>query len=110
MENIDIESKKMDAALAQGTDIASEYLKLLANSNRLIILNHLLDGEACVGEIEKLLLITQSALSQHLSRMHDEGILSRRRDSQQIIYKIKDQRVKKILKLIFKIFNINKPN
>ncbi|MCL4166315.1 UNVERIFIED_CONTAM: hypothetical protein GTU68_042317, partial [Idotea baltica] len=71
---------------------------------RLIILACLKKGESCVGDLEKSLNISQSALSQHLSRMRGEGILSRRRESQQIFYSINDDRVEKFLDLAFEVF------
>lgn len=98
-------SKKNNVYLRQDADTAAEYLKILANSNRLIILSHLLEGECCVGDLEKILHISQSAISQHLSRMHEEGIVSRYRDRQQIIYKVNKGYAEKILKFTFKLFN-----
>ncbi len=85
--------------VSQTADIAAEFLKTLANPNRLIILGRLQKGESCVGDLEKSLNISQSALSQHLSRMRGEGILSRRRESQQIFYSINDERVVKFINL-----------
>jgi len=46
---------------------AANFLKTLANSNRLVILSRLLGKEMCVGDLEKNLDISQSALSQHRS-------------------------------------------
>lgn len=83
---------------------AADFLKTLANSNRLVILSRLLDEEMCVGDLEKNLNISQSALSQHLSRMRAEGLVATRRESQQIFYRIKDKRVEEILLLTYKLF------
>ncbi len=83
---------------------AADFLKTLANSNRLMILSRLLGKEICVGDLEKNLDISQSALSQHLSRMRAEGLVSTRRHSQQIFYKIKDDRVAEMLKLTYDLF------
>lgn len=46
---------------------AAALLKALANENRLLILRELLDGERCVNELEKVMGLSQSALSQHLA-------------------------------------------
>lgn len=83
---------------------AADFLKTLANSNRLVILSRLLGKEMCVGDLEKNLNISQSALSQHLSRMRSEGLVSTRRESQQIFYRIKDHRVAEMLKLTYDLF------
>lgn len=95
-----IDSEKMQENAYE----AADFLKTLANSNRLVILSRLLQGEMCVGDLEKKLNISQSALSQHLSRMRAEGIVGTRRESQQIFYRIKDVRVAKMLKVTYDIF------
>jgi len=83
---------------------AADFLKTLANSNRLVILSRLLGKETCVGDLEKNLGISQSALSQHLSRMRSEGLVAARRESQQIYYRIKDKRVIQMLQLTYDLF------
>ncbi|WP_204602306.1 ArsR/SmtB family transcription factor [Paremcibacter congregatus] len=90
--------------LQESSSEAADFLKTMANSNRLVILSRLMDGEMCVGDLEKNLNISQSALSQHLSRMRSEGMVSTRRESQQIFYRIKDERVAHLLKLTYDLF------
>jgi DNA-binding transcriptional ArsR family regulator len=48
---------------------AEAMLKMLANQKRLIILCHLSDGRKSAGELTKLVKLSHSALSQHLSKM-----------------------------------------
>ena len=98
------ENSQEDGEFIQAADNAAEFLKTLANPNRLIILGKLQKGESCVGDLEKTLDISQSALSQHLSRMRGEGILTRRRESQQIFYSICDSRVEKFLRVVGELF------
>ena len=105
-----IEDKQVshkDRELSQISEKAAEFLRTLANPNRLIILNRLMRGEACVGDLEKSLSISQSALSQHLTRMKSEGILSKRRESQQIFYSISDTRVGKFIDIAGECFGKN---
>tara|TARA_B100001939_G_scaffold336752_1_gene340219 strand:- start:1909 stop:2253 length:345 start_codon:yes stop_codon:yes gene_type:complete len=98
-------TKRIDTEKLQENALqAADFLKTLANSNRLVILSRLLDEEMCVGDLEKNLNISQSALSQHLSRMRAEGLVATRRESQQIFYRIKDKRVEEILLLTYKLF------
>lgn len=104
MNKINKEDSRKNVEISQAADNAAEFLKTLANPNRLIILSCLTKGESCVGDLEKSLNISQSALSQHLSRMRGEGLLSRRRESQQIFYSINDDRVGKFLDVAFEIF------
>ncbi|MEZ5759037.1 MAG: metalloregulator ArsR/SmtB family transcription factor [Emcibacteraceae bacterium] len=103
-------NKLGEGKCAEGTEIiqisgmAAEFLKTLANPNRLIILGRLMKGELCVSDLEKKLDISQSALSQHLSKMRGQGILARRRDRQQIYYSISDRRVEKFIDLTSELF------
>ena len=53
-----------------------------------MILSHLNEGEHSVGELEKLLGISQSALSQHLVQLGNDGLVMRRRSAQNIYYSL----------------------
>lgn len=64
----------------------SDILKAIANPWRLRILCMLTRGERSVGEIGEVLGIAQSALSQHLGRLREQGLVSTRRDRQRIFY------------------------
>lgn len=85
-------------------DDAAQFLKLIANTNRLLILCHLTSGEANVGQLEQHLGVSQPALSQHLARMRQEGVLSTRRLGQQIFYSIKDPRIATLLNMLNDMF------
>ena len=104
MSKIGENTSQENIEISQVADNVAEFLKTLANPNRLIILSYLREGESCVGDLEKRLNISQSALSQHLSRMRGEGILVRRRESQQIFYSINDDRVGKFLDVAYEVF------
>lgn len=66
---------------------ASELLKSLGNAYRLRILCLLVDREMTVGQInEQLADLSQSALSQHLARLRDHGLVLTRREAQTIWY------------------------
>ena len=87
-------------------DDAAQFLKLIANTNRLLILYHLrIDGEANVGQLEQHLGVSQPALSQHLARMRQEGVLTTRRRGQQIFYSIQDKRIDTLLPLLNTLFS-----
>ncbi len=85
---------------------AAQFLKLIANANRLQILCLLAKQEANVGELEKALGVSQPALSQHLARMRQEGLLSTRRCGQQIFYSIKDKRIPALLTSLEPLFDL----
>ena len=65
---------------------AAQLLKALANENRLQVLCLLAEGERSVGDINALLDLSQSALSQHLAVLRAEGLVQTRREAQTIYY------------------------
>ena len=69
---------------------ASRLLKALANEKRLMILCLLVDGERTVSELNAMLDLSQSALSQHLAKLREEGLVATRRDGQAIYYRLAD--------------------
>jgi DNA-binding transcriptional ArsR family regulator len=82
----------------------AQFLKLIANGNRLHILHLLKQGELNVGELEQKMGVSQPALSQHLARMRQEGILEAKRAGQQIFYSIKDKRIIEMMALLDDFF------
>ncbi len=83
---------------------ASTLLKSLSNPKRLMVLCHLSKGECSVGELEKLVDLSQSALSQHLARMREEGIVECRREAQSMFYSIKDEKAQKLLTSLYELY------
>ena len=67
---------------------AAQLLKALANEKRLQVLCLLAGSERSVGEMQGLLDLGQSALSQHLAVLREEGLVHTRRDAQTIYYSI----------------------
>ena len=85
---------------------AADFLSLLANDKRLLILCELLAAqEMSVGNLANAVGLSQSALSQHLSKLRAEGLVDTRRESQTIFYKLSsDERVIQTLSLLKKLF------
>jgi len=77
-------------------------LKAMANIKRLEILFYLRDSEMSVGELEKKLNLSQSALSQHLAVLRNAGVVGTRRQAQSIFYQLENGYVKKILNVFEK--------
>ena len=75
-------------------------LKALANLNRLKILKLLSAHELNVGQLENMMELSQSALSQHLAVLRKSKIVKTRRVAQTIFYKIDNNFVFEILKLL----------
>lgn len=77
---------------------AAAVLKLLANQNRLLVLCHLLDSPLNVAQLNRALpFLSQSALSQHLARLRQAGIVSCRPHGAAMVYSIADDRVRTLL-------------
>lgn len=82
---------------ANATQVAN-ILHALANERRLMILCKLVEwGEATVGSLVDAVGLSQSALSQHLAKMREEGIVAYRRESQTLWYRISDPRTEILL-------------
>ena len=78
---------------AQATEVAA-ILRELGNERRLMILCKLVEwGEANVSALAEAVGLSQSALSQHLARMRDEKLVTFRRESQVLWYRIADPRI-----------------
>ena len=88
----------------ENAKLASSFLKGLANETRLVILCALADGEKNVGELEDILGIRQPTLSQQLSRLRFDDLVSTRRQAKQIYYSISSKEAKLVLGLIFELF------
>ena len=80
------------------TSEAAGLLKLLANENRLLILCRLAQaGEVSVNDLVDAVGLSQSALSQHLAKMREEGLLATRRVAQAVFYRIADPDAARLL-------------
>lgn len=90
--------------MAQAAGRASALMKTLGHKDRLMILCQLTDGEKSVGQIAGLLEISQSPLSQHLSRMRKEGLVETRREAQTIYYSLKSGEASRIVEVLYELF------
>lgn len=79
---------------------AARFLKQIANERRLIILCRLVTGEATVSELCETAELSASAMSQHLAKMRQEGLVSGRKDGLQVHYRIADPRCLRFLRFI----------
>lgn len=91
-------------AILRRCDSVSDTLKSLSHPVRLKILCQLIQGEKSVNELVEFCGISQSAMSQFLKRMKEEGILSSRRDWNRVYYSVADRRLLKLLEAIKRIY------
>jgi len=98
-------SEKDRAFLQEGAAQAASMLKSLGNERRLLVLCLLIQvGEMSVGAMLEHIPLSQSALSQHLARMREEGLVSYRRESQTLYYRIANPDVEKIIATLKAIY------
>ncbi|MBP7063478.1 metalloregulator ArsR/SmtB family transcription factor [Ferrovibrio sp.] len=83
---------------------ASRFLGLLANEKRLLVLCLLVEGEASVGALAERVGLSQSALSQHLQKLRDDGLVATRREGQSIHYRLADAKVTALIALLHSQF------
>jgi DNA-binding transcriptional ArsR family regulator len=95
---MDIKAMQVQACEAAG------FLKILANDRRLMILCELLKGERSVSELEEIVGLSQSALSQHLARLRRSHLVKTRRESQTIHYSIADPGVTKVIGALYDLY------
>ena len=79
----------------------AEVLKAVAHPARLRIVELLVPGQMCVGNIVEALGEKQSITSQHLNMMRDKGILTCRRDGAKVYYRIENKNVIKLLDCVY---------
>ena len=84
---------------------AARLLRLLANEKRLLILCLLIArGEMDVTSLAAEVELSQSALSQHLAKLREDGLVAFRRESQTLHYRLEDPRAARVLATLKDIF------
>lgn len=83
---------------------ASCLLKAMSNQHRLLILCQLLRGEKCVGELERLVGLSQSAMSQHLARLRRDNLVKTRRRAQTIYYSLAGEEASSVLEALYAFY------
>ena len=90
--------------LVERLERAARCLRVMAHPTRLLIIHLLGEGERSVNELEKVVGISQSSISQHLNLLKDKEILESRRVAQQVFYRLKDRRVLELTALTRDLF------
>lgn len=83
---------------------ASALLKAMSNQHRLMILCQLSQGEMCVGELEEIIDLSQSALSQHLARLRRDKLVKTRRQAQTIFYSLDGEEAPSIIEVLYGLY------
>jgi ArsR family transcriptional regulator, virulence genes transcriptional regulator len=91
-------------ALAAHVERASAMLRSMANSRRLLVLCSLVKGEKSVGELQEIVGISQSALSQHLATLRAKRLVAARRETQTIYYRLNGPEVTTVLNTLHTLY------
>jgi len=92
------ELKKMQAS----ADEACKLMKVLSNSDRMMLLCEIGQGEKCVGELESALDLHQPTLSQQLTVLRKEKLVKTRREGKQIYYSLASEIAISVMSLLYK--------
>lgn len=85
--------------------MAASLLRALSNESRLLVLCHLAESEELsAGALVERVGLSQSALSQHLAKLREEGLVATRKEAQQVFYRIADPKAHRILSLLHDLF------
>jgi len=94
----------MAAAMNARAEEASELLKAMSNPQRLRVLCLLVEGERSVGEINREVELSQSALSQHLAKLRDEGLVATRREAQTVFYRLAEGPALEVIRTLHDVY------
>ena len=100
---IDLNAIGLERFQANAGD-AARLLKSLSNENRLMILCQIGEGERQVADLLPLVGLSQSALSQHLARLREDGLVSARKSGTAVFYRIADPAAAQVIGVLAEIF------
>ncbi|NJB74773.1 DNA-binding transcriptional ArsR family regulator [Thalassospira tepidiphila] len=76
----------------------------MSNQSRLLILCQLNEGEKSVGELERIVGLSQSALSQHLARLRRDKLVQTRREAQTIYYSLNGNDALRVIETLYGLY------
>lgn len=93
------------ATLQENAAEAARLLRLLANERRLLLLCHLAGaGEMTVSALAATVGLSQPALSQHLAKLREDGLVATRKASQAVFYRLADPKAARLLEVLRDLF------
>lgn len=92
------------AELQDNARRAAALLKSMSNASRLVILCQLAEGECSVGELERVVPISQPGISQHLAVLRRENVVRFRRERQTVYYSLASAEVVALMAALHKVF------
>ena len=92
------------SAMRQAAGQAGALLKALSNTDRLLLLCQLTEGERCVSDLEVALGILQPTLSQQLGVLREERLVATRREGKRIFYRIASDEALAVMRVLHEQF------
>lgn len=96
--------EKQLKVMSRKVDEAAALMRALSHGARLKVLCELASGERSAGDLVESSGLSQSALSQHLARLREEGLVSTRREAQTIYYSVSDPKVLRVVRLLYELY------
>ena len=94
-----------EMANSEGLEKATRVLGLLSHEDRLRVLCHLTqEGELSVGELLQRIDLSGSALSQHLARLRQHGLVETRKEKQTVYYRVGREDVGQLLQTLYGLY------
>ncbi len=83
---------------------AAEMLRMLSHEARLLVLCELVNGERSAGALVEISGLGQSALSQHLAKLRESGLVATRQEAQTVYYRLADPDVTRLISTLHDIY------
>jgi DNA-binding transcriptional ArsR family regulator len=96
----DIPQEPANLALLEILDKAAEYFALLSEPSRLRIIQSICYEERSVQQVVEQTGLPQPNVSRHLSLLHRSGVLSRRRSGTSVFYRVSDELLTEVCRLV----------
>lgn len=100
----DTKSSEATPELMESAETASNFVKALANHNRLLLLCLLAEGEKSVSDLESILGLRQPTISQQLARLRADDLVNGRRDGKTIYYSLTSNEARRFVELLYELF------
>ncbi|GHD17675.1 transcriptional regulator [Tianweitania populi] len=97
----------MSEVVIDSAERSAALLAVLGNAKRLLVMHHLLQDELAVNELARRVNLSQSAISQHLARLREAGLVETRRDRQTIYYSSRSEIARRLLGALDGYFSEN---
>lgn len=96
--------RRAKADLGRNAAEAARLLRVLANPNRLLLVCLLLEEERTVGQLNRFLPLSQSALSQHLAVLREQGLVNTRRAGHNVYYVLASAPARQVIETLHAVY------